>query len=1027
MQWIRCNANDKCLVCAKHCKPDNGCGHTADHTTLNCTYVYRKGEVLPAPQGYRIGKPSKGDPEGMLYHKVDEHGKRIRSDLTPEQVAREDRRKEEIKARNKRRAGRVWKEATGHHPRVIRYLASRGIDVAELPSDAGGQGGRLPRALRFHPRCYEGYKKFDDGKGGERFGVLEHQAMVAAVVNEKNLVSGIHCTYLSTTHDGKRSADLGAAKKMHGECRGRCVRLAEAFPDGVLMLPEGIETGLSCMVGTGWTAWPCLDAGKIATVHLPEDLIRPEAHASPQLPAGPVHTLLIPEDLDKSGTGERQGLIAANALKMAYPWLTIERRAPNRECAPELVAENGKPAPAADGTPGKKVDWNDVHVRCGKEAVGRGLKAGIDVEAARAARASWKPSEEWVRDRDAATQMARDAAREAANASSPAPPTGETGRTRADAAANTGGAGGDRGDGNPPGGGAGGDAEGWEDWMSGGPAPWLRGLPEWNKRPVIEESPLLRARRYLWQERRVKGQGRFALARWGGKWWVYEQGAYREIEDERLRAVVWHWLEQFRRVKGKSFVSLAPTPKNVEAVMAALATDCWVDSQEIPIWLERIFDGDGRPLWGSASGLAVRARESAGLGKPEPKNQICFPSGRLDLARLTDKSLAVEERIRLDPHSTEFFTATCLPFDIPRDALRALVAGEPTSKLYERYCPQFWYWVNDASDGDPDFITQMQEMDGDTIGNNRSIEKIYGVVGLQRSGKGIKGTQLRRIVGARNIGALDAGSLVDRHGLAHVVGCSAVIFPDFHLDVDQHSGMRNERLKSMSGQDMIPIRDLYQKAVTVKWCARVWMFMNSEPEMKDESAALAGRMIWLPLPKGYLGKEDEKIKMAVESGAEDAGMMLFALEGAMRLAAKPRRAITICKLGQDIADRFTQNSAPIAEFVKQWLDYEPSLVGKYATLTHERLYNAYRACCELDFNRAPMGRRKFEIDVKWHLRPYNETQPVQKDGTRPRMIDGWDVKVENEARLATWINEQASKPTTHRHQRPDRGDLWIPA
>src|SRR5271156_3756835 len=113
---------------------------------------------------------------------------------------------------------------------VVNYMCSRGLDLAALP------------ALRFHP----GLKH---PSGGIR------PAMVALVTHgESGAPIAIHRTFLARDGDGK--APVGPKKMMLGPCRGGAVRLAD--PGEMLMVGEGIETGLAAMAATGRPAWAAL-------------------------------------------------------------------------------------------------------------------------------------------------------------------------------------------------------------------------------------------------------------------------------------------------------------------------------------------------------------------------------------------------------------------------------------------------------------------------------------------------------------------------------------------------------------------------------------------------------------------------------------------------------------------------------------------------------------------------------------------------------------------------------------------------
>ena len=89
---------------------------------------------------------------------------------------------------------------------VDAYLRGRGLDLRRL--------GRWPRALRYHPRCYDGASD------------SHWPAMVAAVVSPQGKFLTAHRTFLKVHGDGRvTKAPLANPKKVYGPYRGGAIRL----------------------------------------------------------------------------------------------------------------------------------------------------------------------------------------------------------------------------------------------------------------------------------------------------------------------------------------------------------------------------------------------------------------------------------------------------------------------------------------------------------------------------------------------------------------------------------------------------------------------------------------------------------------------------------------------------------------------------------------------------------------------------------------------------------------------------------
>jgi hypothetical protein len=168
----------------------------------------------------------------------------------------------------------LWRRAAPAAGSLVeRYLAHRGITC------------KLPYTLRFLP-------------------VLKHPSglvcgtMIGLVTRGSDSSPiAIHRTYLCP--------ELDPRKMMLGPCRGGAVRLAE--PDDLLLVSEGIETGLSVMQATGLPVWAALSTSGLRSLDLPAC----------------VAEVIILADGDASG--EAAAFAAANRWKTARRKVRIAR------------------------------------------------------------------------------------------------------------------------------------------------------------------------------------------------------------------------------------------------------------------------------------------------------------------------------------------------------------------------------------------------------------------------------------------------------------------------------------------------------------------------------------------------------------------------------------------------------------------------------------------------------------------------------------------------------------------------------
>jgi putative DNA primase/helicase len=139
----------------------------------------------------------------------------------------------------------IWRSALPSPGTPVEtYLRSRGI---YLPP---------PDALRFHP----GLKHPTGGIW---------PAMVALVTRGPDAAPlAVHRTFLA--RDGAGKAAIEPQKMMLGPCRGSAVRLAA--PNDLLLVGEGIETCLTAMQASGYSAWAALSTSGLRSLDLPTNI-----------------------------------------------------------------------------------------------------------------------------------------------------------------------------------------------------------------------------------------------------------------------------------------------------------------------------------------------------------------------------------------------------------------------------------------------------------------------------------------------------------------------------------------------------------------------------------------------------------------------------------------------------------------------------------------------------------------------------------------------------------------------------------
>lgn len=1024
MHYSAVNPDFPCPVCG-----GLGCAHGLSEASVPTVWCIDRQVISDAQAGesanpkYRVLKATV---EGVLLAPV---GAALVPDaevLTPREAKRAaDEAK--YKAKQREKAGTVWGEAASTskgRERIAGYLAARGIDLDAL-HDAGftspDQPG-VPAALRWHQHAP------DEWVEAKRM-MTTAPAMVARFVEvaqyegrTARLTSGVHLTYLDPSGAPRKRDGTGEeeakAKRMLGACKGRAIWLAERFDRpahqgdaGVLLVGEGIETVLSGMCATRWPGWT-LGSTEGYRAWLP-----PFGLVDPRKPTA-VHTIVIGADLNASrlrkgsrfdevlvemrqtlvargfASDEAQGLAAralargvgelwarycADRIMAAYPWVRVLVRVPTKAVAPGLVVDvDGEAEPG----PGRKgVDWNDVLVAGGaggKEAVRAGLTLGVNLEMHAAFAKAWKPPEGWVW--PDGNEQAEEGEGGVVGGG------GVTRVTHAGAAS-----GGERGAG--PAVGAGVVAEPWAQrprdphgrvvltehekefaWYDAG----ALALPErYATAAVIRSAPLDRARLFLLQHCTMPGSRRFRLCRWGETWFWYDGKAWRQYNQERLFGRLQRWLGTFLTMSaGGELAPVHAGSKAVEEVLKSLKAEVLVELTSTPCWLPENLDASGRPLWDQADATSlVRA------GEGPADEWTVFADCRIDMMALR-RGLVVTRG-----NTAELFTHAARPFPLPiRDLELALASEADEDAVYRRICPAFWKFAGEITCEEPDRQSTLQLIFGDIMGAKRLLEKIFLFPGFKRGGKGTLIVAMMACVGEVCCASTSFSELGDRFGLAPLVGKSAIFIPDGSVSQFADNAVIVERIKSMSGNDPLSVRDLYQRAQSnVKVNGRIIWFTNDEPDkLRDNSGAFAGRLVIFPLTESFYGREDLSLK-SERIPAEAAGIAVYALAGYRKLWSMAQPTIANPAIAGPIVADLERETSPVKAFVDDCL-----VVGDNCEVTIGDLHKCYEAWCE-EHDRQPVGKDKIVAKLRSVVPGLLKSQ-VRSGKARPRVVRGLGIR-----------------------------------
>jgi P4 family phage/plasmid primase-like protien len=272
---------------------------------------------------------------------------------------------------------------------------------------------------------------------------------------------------------------------------------------------------------------------------------------------------------------------------------------------------------------------------------------------------------------------------------------------------------------------------------------------------------------------------------------------------------------------------------------------------------------------------------------PEPRNLALFENGVRDTA-----------------------TGTLLPHDGS-----LLATGTPAFKyMPEAECPAWMAFLGQTLD--ESFHATVQEMMGYLMVPDTSVHIIFVLNGVKRGGKSTTMRIAECLVGREHIVSRTLNDLAGDFGLEGTADAKLITVPDASDAEVSRRSAAVERLKTISGNDVVSINRKGKRIVEARIPARIMIACNRVPKLLDESGALASRMIQITFERSFLGKEDRELFSKLE--AELPGIANWALEGLRRLRANGGR-FTIGKKGEAAARSLAESQSPALRFVKEHL------------------------------------------------------------------------------------------------------------
>lgn len=423
-------------------------------------------------------------------------------------------------------------------------------------------------------------------------------------------------------------------------------------------------------------------------------------------------------------------------------------------------------------------------------------------------------------------------------------------------------------------------------------------------------------------------------------WSILWQEKYQTVEDEKEIHV---YLRRFLR---------------------CLYVRTWVGGRANGRWDELKYKTSNSRVKDIVSELAalVNVHIRPGLHAPasldgtlNPKNIIAANNCLLDISSYPPKQL---------PLSAEFYTLNYLDIDYDTHA---------NCPRWKKFLGEIFFlkelsaertefgddgnWIEGyETRPDDNSIQLLQAFIGLLLSQETKYQKILGIVGPKRSGKGTIGRIIRKLVGCKNVVAPTLSSLTTEFGLYGLINKTVAIIGDASLGGrNQNTLAAVERLKTISGEDAVSIRRMRTTPLEVEKMPLRFVIMGNELQcLTDPTGALASRWLYVFTKKSFYGREN--LDLEAKLTEELPGILNWALKGLHRLTKRgrfiePPDSIRARQISEEIG------SAVIA-FAHECCIFEQDYQVRKADL-----WAAYRKWAE-DAGRSSLGKHRFYKDFE---------------------------------------------------------------
>jgi putative DNA primase/helicase len=280
----------------------------------------------------------------------------------------------------------------------------------------------------------------------------------------------------------------------------------------------------------------------------------------------------------------------------------------------------------------------------------------------------------------------------------------------------------------------------------------------------------------------------------------------------------------------------------------------------------------------------------------------------------------------------------------------------------------------------------LQHWFGYTVSPNMSQQKILGLVGPKRGGKGTIARILRSLLGTTSVAGPTMHSFGTEFGLEPLITKPLAVISDVRISKSTSTSTIVERMLSISGEDVMTVPRKHTKAWHGQLPTRI-MFLTNEPlALTDSSGAFTSRLMILSLTESFLGREDTALTDKLKK--ELPGILNWAIAGYRSLKAEGH--FTQPKCSADVIANMERLGSPVKAFVD---DQCQEKIGASASV--DEVYARWIAWCREEGRKDAGSKEWFGRNLRAVLPRLKMARP-RTDGHRERHYEGITLNPQTE-------------------------------